>query len=218
MDRKETDASVGVIGLGYVGLPLVRGLRRGRPRVGFDIDPKVAALRAGRATSGHPLRRLAAAADASSDDAVRRPGRGGRRADLRAHPADRGPRARPRAAVSAVTALAGGCGPGSWSCWRSTTYPTTTRDALAPLLEEAGLRAARLLPGVLARADRPGRTDTRPHDPEGRRRAHAARLERAVAALRRRLRRGRPVSTPEVAELQDAREHFRRSTSRWSTR
>src|SRR5262245_3691361 len=46
---------VGVIGLGYVGLPLVELFARSGLHVrGFDIDPaKVAALQAGRSYIGH---------------------------------------------------------------------------------------------------------------------------------------------------------------------
>ena len=38
---KEKKASVGIIGLGYVGLPLAKEFHRaGFPVTGFDIDPK----------------------------------------------------------------------------------------------------------------------------------------------------------------------------------
>ncbi|MEM7505011.1 MAG: NAD(P)-binding domain-containing protein, partial [Pseudomonadota bacterium] len=48
-------ARVGVIGLGYVGLPLVRALvDSGFSVIGFDIDPdKVTALNAGRSYIRH---------------------------------------------------------------------------------------------------------------------------------------------------------------------
>ena len=48
-------ASVGVIGLGYVGLPLVRiFLKAGFPVVGFDVDQrKVDALHAGKSYIRH---------------------------------------------------------------------------------------------------------------------------------------------------------------------
>jgi hypothetical protein len=46
-------ARVGVVGLGYVGLPLVRAFHEaGFATLGFDVDPKkVAALAAGRSPS-----------------------------------------------------------------------------------------------------------------------------------------------------------------------
>ncbi|GAF72844.1 unnamed protein product, partial [marine sediment metagenome] len=48
-------ATIGVVGLGYVGLPLVREFTRGGARViGFDVDPrKVKALMAGRSYIEH---------------------------------------------------------------------------------------------------------------------------------------------------------------------
>jgi len=50
------DARIGVIGLGYVGLPLASAFcRAGFPVVGFDIDPgKIALLRS--ASSASPCR------------------------------------------------------------------------------------------------------------------------------------------------------------------
>src|SRR5689334_15903186 len=51
------DAVVGVIGLGYVGLPLaLAACRCGYRTVGFDIDPeKIAELNAGRSYIGYVL-------------------------------------------------------------------------------------------------------------------------------------------------------------------
>ena len=48
-------ATIGVIGLGYVGLPLVREFTRGGAKVlGFDVDPvKVSRLAAGRSYIEH---------------------------------------------------------------------------------------------------------------------------------------------------------------------
>src|SRR3954470_19099105 len=54
--RIETkQARVGVIGLGYVGLPLAQAFAAaGFPVLGFDIDPKkVSALAAGQSYIGH---------------------------------------------------------------------------------------------------------------------------------------------------------------------
>src|SRR5262245_56266350 len=52
---RERKAVVGVIGLGYVGLPLARGFAaRGFPVMGFDIDPvKVEKLLRGESYIGH---------------------------------------------------------------------------------------------------------------------------------------------------------------------
>src|SRR5215471_13301445 len=52
---RDRTARVGVIGLGYVGLPLVSGFAGGGFRVtGFDVDPeKVAALESNRSYIAH---------------------------------------------------------------------------------------------------------------------------------------------------------------------
>ena len=52
---KNHTASVGIIGLGYVGLPIARAFsRRGFPVLGFDIDPeKVRLLEAGQSYIQH---------------------------------------------------------------------------------------------------------------------------------------------------------------------
>ena len=55
-------ASVGIIGLGYVGLPLARAfVDGGFPVLGFDVDPaKVERLRRGESYIGHiPAERVA---------------------------------------------------------------------------------------------------------------------------------------------------------------
>ncbi|MGH8706052.1 MAG: NAD(P)-binding domain-containing protein, partial [Burkholderiales bacterium] len=64
--RKLADrsATIGIVGLGYVGLPLaLRFAEAGYAVIGFDIDPqKVAALNAGRSYIGHiPAESVAAA-------------------------------------------------------------------------------------------------------------------------------------------------------------
>ena len=85
---------IGIVGLGYVGLPLalafaeaghdVVGPRR-RPRAGRG-DPRRAAPRRGRARGA---RSRAVGGALRRDDPLRRPGRGRRDHDLRADPADR---------------------------------------------------------------------------------------------------------------------------------
>lgn len=64
---RDRDATVGIIGLGYVGLPLVRAMARAGFRViGFDIDQEKLAMlhrgetyppRAGERVCGLPARR-----------------------------------------------------------------------------------------------------------------------------------------------------------------
>src|SRR5215510_7640944 len=60
---KKRQARVGIIGLGYVGLPLAcLFAEKGFPTTGFDIDPaKVKSLNAGRSYIKHiPSKRIAA--------------------------------------------------------------------------------------------------------------------------------------------------------------
>src|SRR5215510_8599477 len=70
---KKRQARVGIIGLGYVGLPLAcLFAEKGFPTTGFDIDtPKVTALNAGRSYIKHiPNKRIAAARTSGKFDAT----------------------------------------------------------------------------------------------------------------------------------------------------
>ena len=139
---------VGIIGLGYVGLPLARGFStRGFRVLGFDIDPvKVERLRRGESYIGH----ISAAVvremrdrkfDATTDFArlkeadaiiicVPTPLTDAREPDL-------------RYVVSSAKAVAATQRPGQLIILESTTYPRTTRDVMLPILEETGLKAGR---------------------------------------------------------------------------
>ncbi len=96
---------IGIVGLGYVGLPLaVAFAEAGCDVVGVDVDPaKVAALREGRShIEDIPDARLARGARALHvHDPLRRAARGRRDPRLRPDAADPQPRARPRAAAAA---------------------------------------------------------------------------------------------------------------------
>ena len=140
-------ARVGVIGLGYVGLPLVELFAgQGFRVLGLDIDVhKVERLQAGESYIGHisservrDLRdggRFEATADFSrlaEVDAV-----------LICVPTPLGAHREPD--LSAVIATGRAIGrhlrPGQLVVLESTTYPGTTRDVLRPELEVQGLRA-----------------------------------------------------------------------------
>ena len=155
---------VGVVGLGYVGLPLALAFaEEGHDVIGVDSDPRrAAALKQGESyiedVSGKRLaavaERLSAStryADLSAADAV-----------LMAVPTpltrNREPDLGPL--VSAGTSLAGVLREGQLVVLESTTYPGTTRERLAPLLEESGLAAGRDFNLAFSpeRID-PGRTD-----------------------------------------------------------
>ena len=155
---------VGVVGLGYVGLPLALALaEEGHEVVGVDVDPRlVAALGRGEShiedvsderlrAAGDLLKPTGRYAELSAVDAVLiavpTPLTRNREPDL-------GP------LVSAGTALAGVLRAGQLVVLESTTYPGTTRERLVPLLEESGLAAGRDFNVAYSpeRVD-PGRTD-----------------------------------------------------------
>ena len=106
--------------------------------------------------------------------------------------------------------------PGQLVVLESTTYPGTTRERLAPILEESGLPAGtRLPPRLLARADRP-----RPHRLHGAHHAEAGRRPHrrpAPSAPARSTRRSATtvvvLSSPETAELSKLLENIFRSVN-----
>jgi UDP-N-acetyl-D-glucosamine dehydrogenase len=219
MTRSETHASVGVIGLGYVGLPLaVEFAEAGYRVVGVDMDSsKVRDLQAGRSyIEDIPSDRLSAIrdrvhattryADLAQVDAV-----------IIAVPTplteNREPDLQPL--ISAGAALADVLQQGQLVVLESTTYPGTTRERLAPLLEESGLRAGFSFNLAFSpeRID-PGRTDftirTTPKVVGG---LTPACLERAVALYRNVCDEVVPVSTPEIAEMTKLLENIFRSVN-----
>src|SRR3954468_20333190 len=155
---------VGVIGLGYVGLPLaVAFAEEGNDVVGLDADPrKIDALEEHRSyIEDVPSQRLAALdgrltptsryADLSSCDAViicvPTPLTNSREPDL-------------SYMIDAATSLGAVMQKGQLIVLESTTYPGTTRERLRPILEESGLAGGRDFHLAFSpeRID-PGRTD-----------------------------------------------------------
>ena len=137
-------ATIAVIGLGYVGLPLVAGFARaGFPVLGFDIDPeKVSSLEANRSYIAHfpdsvleelhRDRRFRATSDFSKlaqADAV-----------IVCVPTPLTPHREPDLSYIASTAkqIAAAARPGQLIVLESTTYPGTTEEILLPALESAG--------------------------------------------------------------------------------
>ncbi len=146
---KERRAEIAVIGLGYVGLPLVRAFwRAGFSCLGFDIDPgKITSLMAGRSYIGHipdsdiaemlAERRFRASSDyaaLAAADAVMicvpTPLTADREPDL-------------SFVMATAKGLAPHLRPGQLVVLESTTYPGTTREELTPALEARGLVAGR---------------------------------------------------------------------------
>src|SRR6266511_2949707 len=148
LDRiRSRDARVGVIGLGYVGLPLaVEFAHAGFNVTGFDVDAnKTAQINAGQSYIPDVAEsdlaacvragKLRATTDMTAlgemdaiDICVPTPLRKTKDPDL-------------SYIVLAVEAVAATIRPGQLVILESTTYPGTTEEVVQPLLEEKGLKA-----------------------------------------------------------------------------
>jgi UDP-N-acetyl-D-glucosamine dehydrogenase len=155
---------IGIVGLGYVGLPLaVAFAEAGHEVVGLDTDQgKIDGINGGRshiedvsdaalAPLGERLRATADQADLASCEAivicVPTPLTGSREPDL-------------TYLLDSATALSQVLQPEQLVVLESTTYPGTTRERLLPILERSGLSAGRDFHLAFSpeRID-PGRTD-----------------------------------------------------------
>ncbi len=137
--------TVGIVGLGYVGLPLMRAASaKGFAVLGFDVDAgKVAALNDGKSQLKHiPDAHIAKVRAAGLFEATTEP--------ARMHEADAilvcvpTPLTRQREpdlsyVEDTIRALAPHMRPGQLLVLESTTYPGTTCEVIAPILEAAGL-------------------------------------------------------------------------------
>jgi UDP-N-acetyl-D-glucosamine dehydrogenase len=147
IERRE--ARVGVIGLGYVGLPLVLAAHDAGYRVmGFDTDPeKIERLNAGRSYIRHIGQdTIAALADSGRFTATCAMERLGE-ADilLICVPTPLTVNREPDMRYVELTAqaIAATLRPGQLVLLESTTYPGTTDDLVKPILEAGGLVSAR---------------------------------------------------------------------------
>ncbi len=143
---QDKTARIGIIGLGYVGLPLARAFATGGYAVlGFDVDQaKIAKLHKGESYIGHisaqTVREMRGARfEATADfkrlnepDAVivcvPTPLTDTREPDL-------------TYIVNSAKAIAAHLRRGQLIVLESTTYPGTTREVVVPILEETGLKA-----------------------------------------------------------------------------
>ena len=143
----QQSARVGVIGLGYVGLPLIRAfVNGGFSVIGYDTDQgKVDLLQAGRSYINHIpsawLREWAESGTfAATSDMARL-----NEADvlLICVPTPLGASREPDLSYveSTTEAIGAALRPGQLIVLESTTYPGTTRDVILPILEKSGLRA-----------------------------------------------------------------------------
>jgi len=210
---------IGIIGLGYVGLPLaVAFAEAGHEVVGLDTDVrKIEALREGRSyvedvadealapLAGH-IRPTADHADLASCNSVivcvPTPLTSAREPDL-------------TYLVESATALSRVLQPEQLVVLESTTYPGTTRERLAPILEESGMAVGRDFHLAFSpeRID-PGRTDhtvrTTPKLVGGVTEACAERARELYAAICDEV---IVLSTPEAAELAKLLENIFRSVN-----
>src|SRR5271155_5050423 len=212
-------ATVGIIGLGYVGLPLaVAFAQEGCEVVAVDIDPrKIEAIRAGDSyiedvpsellselsARIHATTRYAQLAEADAVlVCVPTPLTRNREPDL-------GP------LIDSTRALAEVLQSDQLVVLESTTYPGTTRERVAPLLEESGLAAGRGFPLAFSpeRVD-PGRTDfTLRNTPKVLGGLTEACAQRAQALYELVCDRVLLVSSPEAAELTKLLENIFRSVN-----
>jgi UDP-N-acetyl-D-glucosamine dehydrogenase len=214
-------AVVGVIGLGYVGLPLLAAFHSaGFPVLGFDVDPrKIDALKKGENYLKHLGPELTAGLlqkgrfDATDDfyrlaeaDAV-----------ISCVPTPLGKHLEPDLSYVERTAddIARTLRPEQLIVLESTTYPRTTREVMLPRFEKRGLKCGTdfYLAYSPERED-PGRKDHRTQtipklvggiDPKS--------GELAVALYRRAIKEVIPVSTAEVAEAAKLLENIYRAVN-----
>jgi UDP-N-acetyl-D-glucosamine dehydrogenase len=211
--------TVGIIGLGYVGLPLaVAFAREGCEIVAVDVDPrKIEAIEAGRSyIEDVPAEELRAVSDrihastryarlAKADAilvCVPTPLTANREPDL-------GP------LIDSTRALAEVLQGGQLVVLESTTYPGTTRERVLPILEESGLAGGRDFQLAFSpeRVD-PGRTDfTLRNTPKVIGGLTEACAERAEALYRMVCEQIVRVSSPEAAELTKLLENIFRSVN-----
>jgi UDP-N-acetyl-D-glucosamine dehydrogenase len=211
--------SIGIVGLGYVGLPLaVAFAEAGHDVVGLDVDQrKIAALRAGESYVEDVTSERLRGVDGRIRATTRHADLAGTEAVVIAVPTpltqNREPDLGPL--LDSARAVAGVLQQGQLVVLESTTYPGTTREQLVPLLEESGLKAGRDFHLAFSpeRVD-PGRTDftlrTTPKVVGG---LTDACRDRAVELYGRVCDHLVPVSTPEVAELTKLLENIFRSVN-----
>jgi UDP-N-acetyl-D-glucosamine dehydrogenase len=211
--------TVGIIGLGYVGLPLaVAFAEEGCDVVAVDVDArKVEAIGAGESyIEDIPSKRLQAVLERMTVSSSYEP-LSGADAVLVCVPtplsANREPDLGPL--VGCMGRLAGVLQASQLVVLESTTYPGTTRERVAPLLEESGLKAGSDFHLAFSpeRVD-PGRTDfTMRNTPKvlgGLTEACADRAQALYGLVCDRVVR---VSSPEAAELTKLLENIFRSVN-----
>jgi UDP-N-acetyl-D-glucosamine dehydrogenase len=140
-------ARVGIIGLGYVGLPLARAFASsGFPVLGFDIDPaKVERLHRGESYLRHiPASGVREMLDQGFEATSRFNRLSEPDAVLVCVPTPLTDAREPDLSyvVNSTRSVSAALRPGQLVVLESTTYPGTTRDVVLPILQESGLKPA----------------------------------------------------------------------------
>jgi len=168
---KSKQARVGVIGLGYVGLPLVLlFVRQGFSVLGFDIDSKkIASLKSGESYLSHiQAGEIQAAFDTGLLDVSNDFSRVNEaHALLLCVPTPLTDNRQPDMSYIENTclAIAGHLVKGQLITLESTTYPGTTREVMKPLLEASGLETGTtLFLGYSPEREDPGNPEYGVHD------------------------------------------------------
>jgi UDP-N-acetyl-D-glucosamine dehydrogenase len=145
MNRKEKKPTLGVIGLGYVGLPLaVESAREGFPTLGFEVSADVAArVNRGESHVGDvPSSALGPLVQSGMLEATTDPARMAECDVLSIcvpTPLNKIKDPDLSYVVRATEAIRDTLRPGQIVILESTTYPGTTDEVVLPLLEESGL-------------------------------------------------------------------------------
>ena len=219
--RERIAPKVGIIGLGYVGLPLaVTFARAGIPVLGLDaVSERVDEINGGRSyiedvadDELRPLVEQGLVRATTSWDSMR-----WLDALIMCVPTPLTEHREPD--LSAITAAAEGLAqrlrPGQVVVLESTTYPGTTREVLAPILEQSGMTAGKDFHVAFSpeRVD-PGRTDwTTASTPKVMGGLTDACTDAAMALYSEAFEQMVPVDTPEIAEMTKLLENIFRSVN-----
>jgi UDP-N-acetyl-D-glucosamine dehydrogenase len=211
--------SIGIVGLGYVGLPLaVTFAEAGEHVIGVDIDPqKVNGLRQGQSHIEDIPDEALRAVDGRIDYTTRFVELHEAEAILICVPtplnANREPDLGPL--LGAAQAIAGVMRAGQLIVLESTTFPGTTREHLVPLLEESGLRAGEDFHLAFSpeRVDPGNERYTIRNTPKIVGGLTPQSTDRAMEVYGRICEQLVPVGTPEVAEMAKLLENIFRSVN-----
>lgn len=214
------EVTVGVIGLGYVGLPLVLAfIDKGFRVVGVDINEKlVEQLRAGKSPIRHiPGEAVAAALENGFTLSTEAAAISEADAVILCVPTPLGPHHEPdlKAVISSVRAAVPHLKSGALLSLESTTYPGTTEEEVMPLLSEGGRKVGEDFYLVYSpEREDPGRkTHTTATIPKLCGGVTEACLARGLALYSEVIQQVVPVSSPAVAEMAKLLENIFRSVN-----